>query len=95
MMKFQEGFPTEVEDILPEDVCNLIDDCLIYLGLSDGFKNGDKFLLKYSFISVLNMILKSHGIRHNFQGKLPKECRNQIGRVILLNLEENICLYPV
>ena len=95
MMKFQEGFPTEVEDILPEDVCNLIDDCPIYLGLSDGFKNGDKFLLKYSFISVLNMILKSHVIRHNFQGKLPKECRNQIGRVILLNLEENICLNPV
>ena len=54
-MKFQEGFPTEVEDILPEDVCNLIDDCLIYLGLSDGFKNGDRFLLKYSFISVLNI----------------------------------------
>ena len=95
MMKFQEGFPTEVEDILPEDVCNLIDDCLVYLGLSDGFKNGDRFLLKYSFISVLNMILKSHGIRQNFKGKLPKECRNQIGRVIQLNLEENICLNPV
>ena len=94
-MKFEEGFPTEVEDILPDDVCDLIDDCLIYLGLSDGIQIGDKFRIKYSLVSVLNMILRSHGVKPTHKGKLPKECRNQIGRVLLKNIEDNISLESV
>lgn len=94
-MRFEEGFPTEVEDVLPEDVCNLIDDCLIYLGISDGVEIGDKFQIRYSLVSVLNMVLRSHGVKPNHKGKLPLECRNQIGLILLKNIEDNITLNPV
>ena len=80
----------DVDHILPEEIGTMIDEGINIFYGRDFLKIGQRYRLKESFLSVLIMVLRSHGVKLHPQEKVPFECQFQIWKIILNNLTDNV-----
>ena len=83
-----------LDDVLPDTVGTMLDEGInIFFG--EGFLQiGEQYSFKESFLSVLIMVLRSHGVQLQPKGKVPYECQVQLWKIIFNELKENVIFYP-
>ena len=52
------------------------------------------YRFKESFLSVLLMVLRSHGVKLQPKEKVPMDCQVQLWGIIFNDLKENVIFYP-
>ena len=83
-----------LDNVLPDTVGQMLDEGInIFFG--KGFlKIGEIYRFKESFISVLLMVLRSHGVKLQPKEKVPMDCQVQLWGIIFNDLKENVIFYP-
>ena len=83
-----------LDDVLPDTVGQMLDEGInIFFG--EGFlKIGERYRFKESFLSVLLMVLRSHGVKLQPKEKVPMDCQVQLWGIIFNELKENVIFYP-
>ena len=72
---------------LPDDVCYLIDQGFSYKNKGKNSEVGEHYFLSDDFVENLISVLGEYEIKSDYQGELPSECRDQIWRTILNNID--------
>lgn len=72
---------------LPDDVCCLIDYGFSHKNKEKGLEVGDGYFLSDDLVNNLNSVLGEYEIKSDYQGELPSECREQIWRTVLNNID--------
>ena len=75
---------------LPDDVCYLIDQGFSNKNKEKGLEVGEQYFLPRDFVENLYSVLEEYEIKSDHQGLIPSECRNQIWRIILNNIDDCI-----
>ena len=68
-----------MQKILPNDVLGLISDARKWKGKSS---IDDSFFLPNSFVNTLQLVLRDHGIPHDFEGDIPENVRYHLWAII-------------